>query len=168
MITVLDACCAINLHNAGLFGTLLTVPEATWAIGPRALEECRDECPDLSRSIVSGRVQMLDDQNISAALYLDLLARHGLGDGETECIAFATLDITARIATDDRRARRISVGLFSKTRVTGSLGLLRDCVMARLLSSSEAYSGYVAMVQRGGFLPVINDDFFIPPPQAAS
>ncbi|WP_437605673.1 hypothetical protein WMF20_31900 [Sorangium sp. So ce834] len=163
MITILDACCAINLYHGGALAHVLELGARVWTIGPRVLEECADDCGDALRDAVTvGRVMVLDDEEISASLYLSILATHGLGDGETECITVASLNATTCIATDDGRARSIAISLFGKKRVTGSLGLLRECVQAGILQTHEAYAAYVLMIQAGGFLPNVREVFFIP------
>ena len=162
MITLLDACCAINLNHGRVLELVLGVQEHGWIIGPRVLDECTDECGGiLSAAIDDGRVRELDDASIGADLYLALLAKYGLGPGETECLAAALLDSAMHVATDDRRARSIATTLFGAKRVTGSLGILRSCVQAGALQLAEALASHAAMLEAGGFLPAVDERLFI-------
>jgi predicted nucleic acid-binding protein len=82
-----------------------------------------------------------------------------LGDGETECLLF-TIDYGHSMASDDRKARTIAQSQIGGTRVTGSLGLLRNAVRAVKLSQQDAMTAYTRMQQAGAFLPTIDATFF--------
>lgn len=162
MITIVDACCAINLSNARVLGLVLGASDRRWAVGPRVLDECTGECGQALRvAISSGRVSAFDDEHIPASVYLSLLGTYGLGEGETECLAIATSDSDVCIATDDRRARSTAINLFGKERLTGSLGILRDCAAHSTLSGSDAFAAYRLMIEAGAFLPKIEQSFFV-------
>lgn len=89
---------------------------------------------------------------MSAVTFIALLEKYRLGDGETECLAFA-LSSTDVICCDDGRARRVMTQEIGTGRVTGSLGLLISIAADGLLAVDAAVDAYQTMIDTGGFLP---------------
>jgi predicted nucleic acid-binding protein len=109
----------------------------------------------------AGRVSILNDADVPGALYLQLLRDWGLGEGETECIAFAA-HAGAVFAADDRLARRRATELLGTTNVSGTLGLMKEAVAEALITKDAAFAAYEGMRAAGGFLPEISIAFFDP------
>jgi predicted nucleic acid-binding protein len=105
------------------------------------------------------RLNFVDDTDIDGELFLRLLARHRLGDGETECIALAMVEDFG-ICCDDRRARDIARSLIGSERVIGTIRLLRWCVEDALTKCDQAFSLFREMRLQGGFLPETEQAFF--------
>ncbi len=97
---------------------------------------------------------MLNDEALPASLFLSLLERYQLGDGETECLAFASQgdDI---VCCDDRRARTMITRELGPGRVTGTLGILVRMIHHGLIANQLALATYEQMRRRGGFLPEV-------------
>ena len=162
MIVLFDASALINLIKGEAFELILILPGFKFLVGPTVLQECvgSDEVVDMVRKAVDdGRVGVLDDSQISGALFLSLLERFKLGPGETECLTFA-VDSDAVICSDDLKARQVAASEFGEDRVTGSLGLLRDAVRSGVTTAQLAWEAYERMKQEGGFLPDIDRNFF--------
>jgi predicted nucleic acid-binding protein len=158
---VLDACAIINLVNGSVFDTVLNLKGYGYFVGSQTSGEC-GELTDivLQQAIQTGRVTVINDDEISALNFLTLLQQYGLGDGETESLTFSQ-SLGYMICTDDRRARLVSAELLGSDRVIGSLGLLKRAVQQQLLTASEAFGAYQKMKTAGGFLPEVNLSFFI-------
>jgi predicted nucleic acid-binding protein len=103
---------------------------------------------------------VLDDSDLPAASFLDLLDQFGLGAGETECLAFAKIGDHI-VCCDDRRARKMIAGELGQKRVIGSLSLLVRAVNCNLLTIEAAFGAYEQMRRFGGFLPEICIDDLI-------
>lgn len=104
-------------------------------------------------------LHFLDDTEATSTVFLELLERFGLGDGETECLAFS-VGADFGVCSDDRKARQICQSVIGKEKVMGSLGLLREAVHLGLVTADEAFQAYIKMKAAGGFLPDINLAFF--------
>jgi predicted nucleic acid-binding protein len=157
---VVDACALINLFNGHALELVLALDEHTFAVGPIVLGECAGELrPVLEHHIARAALQLLDDDLVPVGSFAALLARFRLGDGETECLAFAEL-AGLDVCTDDGAARKAVRELLGEDRLTGSLGLLRTAVGLQRLAAAEAYARYLEMVAAGGFLPVASQAFF--------
>ncbi len=104
-------------------------------------------------------ITLLDDADLDGGAFLELLAQHNLGQGETECLAYA-LEFGYVISTDDRKTRRIIKSTLGEQKLIGSIGLLKNCVESGILTANEAKHSYDAMVRSGGFLPDLSQDFF--------
>lgn len=129
-------------------------------VSPLVLGECSISCAakvvDLQNRGALGRV---DDDLISSDVYLDLLTRHSLGAGETECIAVAQ-ELGYFVCSDDRQARELSIELFGRGRTIGTARLLQWCVGDNILVCREAEQRFQGMRDAGGFLPVLERGFF--------
>lgn len=162
MRIIFDASSLINLLNGNLLASVLLLSGRTFFAGPIVIGECRQGgvLPvELERQLQSDHIRQLDDSVISAGTFLRLIELYGLGDGETECLAFASVSDFV-VSCDDRRARQMIAREVGAVRVTGSLGLLRQLVQDGMLSVAQAKSGYSRMRLSGAYLPTIGDAFF--------
>lgn len=164
MICLFDASTTINLQNGGVLGKIIDQGDRAWAIGPVCLEEC---CRDdesageaLRRLIAEKRLVQLDDSILSAERFSAILEEYGLGEGESECLAFAELDKDMVVLCDDKRARAVLSRQIGAVRVSGSLGVLKRAVIAGAIDAEFAMDAYTKMRAAGGFLPEIPDTFF--------
>jgi predicted nucleic acid-binding protein len=122
--------------------------------------ECSPTCAaSLLALTQAGQLFLVDESDIPAELFLDLLTRFNLGEGETECLTVCNLG-NFTFCCDDARARAACVELFGSERVIGSLRLLRWAVEDGLVSREEAFDAYERMKRAGGFLPLIRIDYF--------
>lgn len=160
--TLADASSLINLGKSGFFQEVIEMPTRKFLVGPLVLEEVYageagvDLVEDATRK---GIVLQLDDSLIDADRYIELLGTYGLGEGETECIAYSE-KLGYSILTDDRKARLVICDLLGRDRLAGSLALLREAVSQKTMSGSDAYNGYIAMRRAGAFLPVLHREYF--------
>jgi predicted nucleic acid-binding protein len=160
MKLVTDACSLINIHNADGLTVVSGLEEFSIVVPPLVLEECNEDCARKIRDLaVANAIEILDDNEVTAELFSELSAAHGLGDGETECLSFCMLT-DWHFCCDDRKARRCGNLLLGDQRVIGSLRLLRECVNTKLILCDQANSMYVRMVRHGGFLPTVAQEFF--------
>ena len=74
-----------------------------------------------------------------------------LAAGERSCVA-AAIQRQGFLATDDRAARR--VGVREGLAVTGTLGILRDCVKQQILTLEEANALLSQMLDAGYYSPI--------------
>lgn len=160
MKLIVDASSLINLTKAGALAIVLSLEGFTFGIGPLVENECGPDDPELNAAIADGLIARLDDDAISANAFSNLLELYDLGDGETECLAFADSDAQFVICSDDGAARTVAASLFGADRVVGSLFLLRECVRKLLLTSEQARALYEVMRNMGGFLPDLAADYF--------
>jgi len=119
-----DASALIHLLHGDLLNVILDLPESTWHMGPLAFNECEQNGqipPTLQQEIETQRLSLLDDSTISGATFLYFFELYGLGEGETECLTFATSSDFV-VCCDDRRARRMIARELGEQRLTGSLG----------------------------------------------
>ena len=117
--------------------------------------ECKTIASVLDVFILDGRITVLNDEMLPASLFLSLLERYQLGEGETECLAFACQgdDI---VCCDDRRARAMITRELGEGRVTGTLGILIRMIHHGLIESQSAIAAYEQMRRQGGFLPEVS------------
>jgi predicted nucleic acid-binding protein len=152
VIYLLDACALFNLTNGGVLDTVLQLPGEQFTICGSVRTEAKSIAPIVDELIEQGALTVVDDSAIDADEYLNLKETYGLGDGETECIA-AALHNEHTVVFDDRAARTTAQGILGEIRVTGSIGLLRQCVGRGLLTREAAYAAYEIMKAQGGYLP---------------
>jgi predicted nucleic acid-binding protein len=164
LICLFDASTTINLLNGELFDKIISQDDRAWAIGPVCLEECAKDDGQagetLRRLVAEKRLVQLDDSKLSAVRYAAILEEHGLGEGESECLAFAELDSDMVVLCDDKRARAVLSRQLGAVRVSGSLGLLKNAVASGSLAAEAAMDAYLKMRSAGGFLPDIPDAYF--------
>ena len=161
MNVLIDACSLINLTNAGALSSVLSLNGYRLAVGPLVLGECHgDAASEIAAAYSANLLDLMDSDHVPVDHYLELLDLHDLGEGETECIAVANITAGSIICCDDRRARRIAKQHLGAARVIGSLRLLKWCVDEEILNCDEAHAFFLAMRAAGGFLPVMEHDFF--------
>ena len=161
MNIVFDACVIINLVNGSVFDTVLNLSGDGFFVGSQASGECGEVTSSfLRQAIQTGKVTLINDDEVTASSFLALLEQYGLGDGETESLTFSQ-SLGYMICTDDKRARLVSAEVLGNDRVIGSLGFLKRAVQQQLLTASEAFAAYQKMKSAGGFLPEIDLSFFI-------
>jgi len=149
---VFDACALINLANGAVLPVVLSIPASFYFVGTLVREECGDLEVEIDDAIKSGRIQALDESRIPAKIYLELLAKFELGEGETECMTVAATGDYI-VVTDDGLARTVITHELGKSKVTGSIGLLRTAVGNGLIDRNSSYNAYQLMRTMGAFLP---------------
>lgn len=159
MILVLDASTLINLANGEVLGVVLTLPGSQFLVSSVVRRESKTIARAIDTAVAAGRLGLIDDNLISAALFRQTKRRLKLDDGETECIIAAD-NLGASIACDDGAARAAATRELGAGRVTGSIGLLRQARQTGSLTSEQAYAAYRLMVQRGGYLPDLPESYF--------
>lgn len=159
MNCVLDASCLINLISGERICAVLGLAAYSFLIGPIVRSECIEYRDKIDTLLQSGSLTEFKDEAISGSLFLELMNKYNLGDGETECLAYC-INSGALMACDDKRARNVAEQELGPDYVTGTLTLLNHCVSDGILTSEEAYEGYEMMRRRGAFLPRIGQDFF--------
>lgn len=152
MSYLFDACALLNLSNGGVLAPAFALPASNFVICHAVHKETPTIRRDLEVLAQAGVLQHIDDNAISASKFLEIKEKYNLGDGETECIVFA-MDNNCKLVFDDRAARKIATILIGAERVTGSIGLLRECVVHTLLTREAAYEAYRTMKAMGGYLP---------------
>lgn len=160
MNVVIDASSIINLENAEVLDTVVQLQRCQLWLTPIVIGECQPTCA--ARLVAlreNSEVQFVDEEQIPADLFLDLLAQHQLGDGETEAIATAKA-LEFGLCCDDLQARNLARELLGEARVIGSLRLLRWCVEESLFSCGTAFGYFGMMSEAGGFLPNTPNTFF--------
>ena len=159
---VLDACTIITLDGCGALDVILLIEGYDFYLGPIVEGECRPGCGTaLDGHIAAKRLTRVPVADVPATLFLDLLQRYRLGDGETECLTVCG-GLDYLIATDDMAARRAATELYGAEKLTGSVGLLRIAVTRGLLTPSAAMGYYNRGRRAGAFLPDIGEDYFRP------
>jgi predicted nucleic acid-binding protein len=157
---ILDACSIINLTNGNVFTLILNLSTYFFFVGPQTIGECNETIRQTILECASaGKITILQDENISSALFLELIDLHRLGDGETECLTFGKL-FGYGICSDDRKARRVASDLIGADGVTGSLGLLKLAVDQELITAQRAFEAFQQMKLLGAFFPDIKREFF--------
>lgn len=152
MIVVLDASTLINLDNGDVLAKVLSLPGWTFQISPEVLRESRSVAKAIKGALECGDINWVDDSAIDAEEYRNALAIWELGPGETECILAAKAQ-GCSVACDDGAARKVIEREIGDPRMTGTVGLLREAVVAGLVTSKEAFEAYQQMKRLGGFLP---------------
>ncbi len=129
-------------------------------VGAIVRTECGPLAGVLDQYEEKGHLTILSGQSLSASRFAKLLADYELGDGETECLAHA--EASGLTVCSDGMAARSAVELHfkDKSRVVGSLRLIRESVCAKLISSSEGYVAYELMKSKGAFLPEVQQAYF--------
>lgn len=157
---IIDASSIINLDNAEVLAPAVGLQGRNFCVSPLVIGECDPQCAaSLAMLRQSGGLRFVDPEEISAELFLDLLERYELGEGETECLALALVSPYV-FCCDDNKARNVGVQLIGQDRVVGSLRILKWMVACDLVSSQEAFALYLAMKEFGGYLPVMAQGWF--------
>lgn len=161
MIVVLDASTLINLDNGDVLAVVLSLPSRTFQISPEVMRESRTVADGIKAAVERGDIDWVDDTAIDAEEYEDALAIWELGPGETECI-LAAKALGCLVACDDGAARKVIKREIGVPRMTGTVGLLRETVVAGLITADEAFEAYQQMKRMGGFLPTLSMADFKP------
>ena len=158
---MLDSSSIINLFNAGVLALLCQLKDHDFLVPPLVIGECHGECAvELVTLRDQGCVTFINDDAVDADQYLSFLEAHGLGAGETECMAVASTSEEFSVCCDDRKARETAAGLIGQERVIGTLRLLRWCVEALVIDCGQAFQAFLKMKEKGGFLPDTPQSFF--------
>lgn len=155
MIVVLDASTLINLDNGDVLTEVFSLPHKTFQISPEVLRESRTVAKAIKAAVERGDIYWVDDTAIDAQEYEDALAVWELGPGETECI-LAAKALGCSVACDDGAARKVIEREVGIPRMTGTVGLLREAVVAGLITAEQAFEAYQQMKRLGGFLPKLS------------
>lgn len=155
MIVVLDASTLINLDNGDVLAKVLSLPGWTFQISSEVLRESRSVAKAIKGAVERGDIDWVDDTAIDAEEYKDALADWELGPGETECILAAKAQ-GCSVACDDGAARRVVEREIGVPRMTGTVGLLREAIVAGVVTAEEAFEAYQQMKRLGGFLPKLS------------
>lgn len=162
MDIVLDSSAIINLINGGCIDKIISCSSHNYYVGDLITDnEILDPVQKLvlESLIEKGQIILLAS-TISASTVMQLQIKHGLGLGETECMAICT-STGFSICTDDRKARKCSKKEIDEKKVIGSLYLLRDAVLSGILCCDEVLNAYLQMKIKGGFLPSgLTSDYF--------
>jgi predicted nucleic acid-binding protein len=149
---IFDASALFNLVHGDVFDVILSVLDQPPCLGPQVKAECITIASALDQAVRAYRLEMLDDTVLPASLFFQLLEKYELGAGETECLAFASVQ-PLLVCCDDRRARNMITRELGDGRVTGTLGLLIRAIQAGVLTPDRATAAYQLMRRRGAFLP---------------
>jgi len=152
VIVVLDASTLINLDNGEVFAVIVSLPGRSFQVSAEVLRESRTVAKSIKEAVTRGHLQLVDDGTIDAQDFEEALVRWELGLGETECI-LAAKGLGCTVGCDDGAARKVIKREIGASRLTGTVGLLRDAVAAGLITSEAAFEAYQRMKRLGGFLP---------------
>lgn len=152
MIVVLDASTLINLDNGDALAQVLSIPDRSFHVSTEVLRESRTVAAAIKAAVEARQIALVDDSAIDADDYEAAIAAWQLGPGETECI-LAARSLGCSVACDDGAARKVIRREIGAGRLTGTVGLLRDAIAARLITAEAAFENYQEMKRRGGFLP---------------
>jgi len=151
------------LSNASALEKVLRIPGHQFLFTPLVASECHAACVgEIIQLSQDCDVVQLNDEQIDGELFLELIANHRLGDGETECLAVCMSRPGSLLCCDDRRARQVAEQLLGGDRVIGSLRLLKWTVSVGLATRADALALYQTMKDRGGFLPDVPIGWFEP------
>lgn len=157
---MLDSSSIINLFNAGALALLCRLEEHEFCVSPMVVGECHGDCAAVLVQLRDeGCLTFIDDDVVDADQYLALLDVHGLGAGETECMAVAAADDYG-VCCDDWKARQAAKNLIGEEKIVGSLRLLQWCVQGLVIDCEQAFVAFLSMKEMGGFLPDMPQSFF--------
>jgi predicted nucleic acid-binding protein len=158
-VKLLDASTLINLVNGMVFELLIGAADCQFVVGPVVRTECGSAREQIEAAVARGNLEILDGAAISVTAFLEALAVHELGRGETECLVAAEA-LGATVCCDDNAARTVMIAGLGRERVVGTIGLLRKAVSLGILEPKAAESAYGLMRSMGGFLPRLDDGAF--------
>jgi hypothetical protein len=78
-LTIFDASSLLNLQNGALMATVLSLPGVRMAYGPQVRQECRSIGPELDQLVASGSAELLTDDDLPFARFVELSAKYQLG-----------------------------------------------------------------------------------------
>jgi hypothetical protein len=147
------------LANGRILDAIVDSKQHRGFVAPMVHGECISIRAELDMLIDGGRLTALPDAPVTPLQFAALLNQHGLGVGETECIAYlGGSDFT--VSCDDAAARRVLANLYGDGRVTGTLGLLVLGISAGEVPFERAFRSYVTMRDLGGYLPALSQADF--------
>ena len=98
-----DTCSVINLTNVGALMHVLALTKCRVAVPPLVLAECNiNAAQQVAIAEAEGLLDYVNDDDVPADRYFELLDQLKLGEGETECIAIAEQEYFT-VCCDDRR-----------------------------------------------------------------
>lgn len=152
-VAIIDACALINLINSGAAPALA---QLHWDLRCQGLveDELADQAAQLEKLFQLDIVTRIAG-DIPAGEVAQIVTTYRLGIGEAECIAFC-LRNDWHFISDDQRARKIATVSFGAKRVTGTIGVLCDCVDHGIMSNASADAALQLARQAGGYLPVFD------------
>ncbi len=157
---LIDASSIINLNNALALELVAGLRECELWISPIVFGECQPSCAEMLVSLKQeGKIKFSSEDEVPVDLFLKLLEKFNLGDGETEAIAIAD-GLGFGLCCDDRQARTLGKTVLGENKIIGSLRLLRWCVEENLTSCETAFHHFDKMKSTGGFLPPTPNTFF--------
>lgn len=160
MNILIDACSIINLYNADCLYRISELNNHEFWVGPIVLGECSGDCAKHVISLMSHqKLSRLNEDELGAERFLQLVDQFSLGPGETECLAAAE-EKGFCICTDDNLARRATIELIGQNRLIGSARLLKWLVQEELMICEDASNCFDKMKKEGGYLPTLNNGFF--------
>jgi predicted nucleic acid-binding protein len=152
VIVVLDASTLINLANGEVLAKILSLPGRAFQVSTVVLQESRTVAHAIRAAVKRGDIAWVNDNAIDAYDFERALEEWKLGPGETECI-LAAKALGCSVACDDGAARRVIGSEIGQSRMTGTVGLLREAVAVGLLTPEAAFEAYGQMKRLGGYLP---------------
>ena len=161
IITCIDSCCLMNLLNSGFLIDLAASNQREFYIQGLVEDEMQTQATQVQQMISQRVLHLISGGSILASEVDYIASKYNLGLGESECIAIGK-KMNIAVASDDKRARTAANYELGQSRVTGSIGLLREAVIAGNLRSSDAFQAYRNMRASGAFLPRLASEFFQP------
>lgn len=157
MTLLIDTCALINLANGAVIETVLDLPNSRILIPAAVFKEARSIRSTLKKYLSEGRIELFDENRISASEFLRIKGAYNLGEGESACICAAATS-GDELVLDDLAARRASIDEGLENQLTGSIGLLQKCVQSNLISQESAFGAYESMIRSGAYLPAMTVD----------
>jgi predicted nucleic acid-binding protein len=139
--------------NGGAFEGIISLPLTLYVVGPLVEAESTTIAELLTQHFALGTLVRLRNEDLNAAVFLELVDKYGLGEGETECLAHAIASDDLVVCSDDRKARGVVVALLGRPRLTGTIGLLLRCLKNGILTADELRQAHQMMISAGAFLP---------------
>ncbi len=157
---VLDSCTLINLINANVLMRVCSLNDYSFFIGELVYEECCevDEQKVIIDTFIDTRKITILKNKISISEFKDIKNSYSLGNGESESIALAK-KFNYVVATDDSKARNSAMKEVGRTKLCGSIFLLRELVQRGIVTCVEAQSLQNKMKSLGGFLPKVDPNY---------
>ncbi len=152
-----DASVLINFFEAGAMDLIVNVCAPTRSILLDVLVELQGPCEQqVTERIQRGEFTLTE---LAGPLELERWARYTrrLDAGESATLA-AAVSRGWSIALDDEAARRLAAQELGGERITGSVGLLRAAVEARLITKDEGNLLLKTMIEAGYWSPVVRID----------
>jgi predicted nucleic acid-binding protein len=138
LIIIADANILINFIRINALYLLENLPEKKFGITPAVYEEI---LPGRGRERVDEAIQKgaIKVYRVESSQALALFYRYTetFGIGEASCLALAK-EQGWILATDDRQCRNLAAKEIGKSRITGTVDLIRDAIETALLTITEA------------------------------